>query len=656
MLRRGLLVSALVSVVVLRALLSAVPAGAPGERAGAAPALCAPGTVSVVAACRDRAANLRRAVASWLRVRGACSLTVVDWDGRDELGAVVREALHGAGATGAELRAVAVLRVSPAPGGPRIAWALTRAFNAAFAADKALRSHGLQHGGTLSMANASSGPPDNQVLFKADCDVLASPDLVAALRAANSNGSAGSGADSLVPPGSYVNVPWPLQRSPKELHLSGSFLARAADVHRAGGMDERMRGWGPDDQDLYRRMALRRIFPPVGALEHIPHGDMERLAAYGLSYPKPVSASRIVRMLAVAPPWDPASATVLRIDRVETSGDAPALVLAEAQPVHLPADLDGSIPPEALRKIDAQACAEALKFYVLGSGPEARRAFCTLPRAARTIRSLVAAAPERGNDTVLLTARLSGSLVRRIEGLSCALRRARELGWHLRAVWEPDADCASGAEDVLDAAGLDLWDRPPGPEEAELLANRTLDFPDLASLDSRAFAGDPAWGSRVRDRTRVWHASADPGPGCAAGRPGSLEPSAAVRQAADALRLRLPSPYDALHLGAGAPDGDPAAIAPAFPAPAAFFLSADEPPALLRAAAALGPRAVHFPPCAGARTAECERAAAAALLLLAGARRVHVRGSEDVRRALSALAVGEGPEIVGIGGVDGGAG
>ena len=71
-----------------------------------------------------------------------------------------------------------------------------------------------------------------------------------------------------LPPGAFVAGDWRRAANENAEHLNGVVLVRRADFFATGGYDERLRGYGWDDTDLYSRLQHYRY-------EDRMHGDFE---------------------------------------------------------------------------------------------------------------------------------------------------------------------------------------------------------------------------------------------------------------------------------------------------------------------------------------------------------------------------------------------
>lgn len=68
-----------------------------------------------------------------------------------------------------------------------------------------------------------------------------------------------------------------------DLSLFGTFICARGDFERIGGYDEVYQGWGDADVDVYDALQLAGVRPltfPSSLLQHLPHGDEERVRFY----------------------------------------------------------------------------------------------------------------------------------------------------------------------------------------------------------------------------------------------------------------------------------------------------------------------------------------------------------------------------------------
>lgn len=196
--------------------LLAAPSG-PGE----------PG-VSVVTCCRNRSANLIRALPSWLACAEVAEVVVVDW-GSDR---PVAADLAAAGLTDPRIRLVR------AEDEPR--WILSLAFNLGFRLARCAR------------------------VLKADADIVLERDFF---------------ARNPLPPMAFVAGNW-RRTDPGQAYVNGVFYIRAGDLRAVNGFNEYITTYGWDDDDLYDRLVaagITRVDVDPGSVTHLDHDDAARL-------------------------------------------------------------------------------------------------------------------------------------------------------------------------------------------------------------------------------------------------------------------------------------------------------------------------------------------------------------------------------------------
>lgn len=185
--------------------------------------------VGIVAACKNRGAQLAEVLQTWVKVIGVQEIVVVDWSSTPEL---------DVGGT----KNVKVVRVDDEDG-----WMLSRAYNLG-----------------VAMSNA-------EWVIRVDCDCSLAPGFVEA-----HNMETGTGATH------FWSGSWEHARNVNEVHLNGAMLVRRADFLAVGGYDERIQTYGWEDEELYARLVHagheRRVLN-FSHVQHIPHGDALRIGA-----------------------------------------------------------------------------------------------------------------------------------------------------------------------------------------------------------------------------------------------------------------------------------------------------------------------------------------------------------------------------------------
>lgn len=182
---------------------------------------------SLVTCCRNRTANLLRALPSWLALP-LDDIVVVDWSSEEP----VAQSLARAGISDPRLT---IARVEAEP-----RWILSHAFNLGFR----LARH--------------------DTILKTDADIVLAPDFL---------------ARNPLPQGQFIAGNW-RTALPGQEYVNGFLLIARADLAAVNGFNEYITSYGWDDDDLYLRLLatglLRRDVAP-GSLRHLDHDDGARL-------------------------------------------------------------------------------------------------------------------------------------------------------------------------------------------------------------------------------------------------------------------------------------------------------------------------------------------------------------------------------------------
>ena len=113
------------------------------------------------------------------------------------------------------------------------------------------------------------------VFFKVDCDYVLSPEAIVSHKL--------SATQPFFYTGYYINA-----RDANEMHLNGALLVSQRNFWNVGGYDERIRTYGYDDEDLYRRLVstgLKRRNFSYDHVSHIGHEDACRKQE-GVKFPR----------------------------------------------------------------------------------------------------------------------------------------------------------------------------------------------------------------------------------------------------------------------------------------------------------------------------------------------------------------------------------
>lgn len=240
--------------------------------------------ISLVTCCRNRNANLIRALPSWL-AQPLVEIVIVDWTSDTP----VADSLASAGITDPR---IAVRRVE---GEER--WILSHAFNLGF-----------------RLARCAT-------LLKADADIVLAPGFLDL---------------NPLPEGQFVAGNW-RTALPGQEFVNGFFLIARADLAAVNGFNEYVTTYGWDDDDLYHRLLAegmtRRDVSP-GSVRHLDHDDGERVDAPQATGDRPLRQApiwltRTNRLIAAAmPTWDHRR----ELSRFATRGGHGGPVLYRADP------------------------------------------------------------------------------------------------------------------------------------------------------------------------------------------------------------------------------------------------------------------------------------------------------------------------------------
>lgn len=197
--------------------------------------------ISIVAACKDRTAFLQTALPGWLGILHPLhdEVILVDWATSIPEYVPLSEVV----------RATPDVRLAVVTLSHRAPWALSRAYNLAFA---------LARG---------------EWVLKLDCDTLVRPSFL--------------NVHPLPPHGSntFYRFNWRDAKTPNDRHLNGIFLARTNDIRAIHGYDERITTYGWEDTDLYTRLEkgqegvlspLKPVSIKGETVHHMVHDDALR--------------------------------------------------------------------------------------------------------------------------------------------------------------------------------------------------------------------------------------------------------------------------------------------------------------------------------------------------------------------------------------------
>lgn len=245
--------------------------------------------VSLVAACRDRTGFLQTVLPGWLAAMAPDDeIVLVDWGTATPDHVPVQLVVEALKPKDPRVTVVSV------PGAET--WVLSRAYNLG-----------------LSLARG-------EWILKVDCDTAIGPHFLdkiilppsvkaaAAKRAAVESEDASAESDDRF----FYRFSWEHARSENEQHLNGVVLARAEDLRRVYGYDERIGTYGWDDSDLYERLekegaslghglAARQM--PSDSLAHVKHPDELRGANQRLVQGPTLETQVNQLALGILPAW-----------------------------------------------------------------------------------------------------------------------------------------------------------------------------------------------------------------------------------------------------------------------------------------------------------------------------------------------------------------
>jgi hypothetical protein len=183
--------------------------------------------ISLITACRNRNANLKRALPSWLACPQITEVVIVDWTSDTP----VAEDLAASGLTDPRIR---VLRVEDEP-----RWVLGYPFNLGFQSARAAR------------------------ILKADADIVIQPDFF---------------RRNSLRQGAFIAGNW-RTAAKDQAFVNGFFYIERASLVELGGFNEYITSYGWDDEELYARLCergLNREEVAGGSITHLPHDDAKR--------------------------------------------------------------------------------------------------------------------------------------------------------------------------------------------------------------------------------------------------------------------------------------------------------------------------------------------------------------------------------------------
>ncbi|KAI0566209.1 Galactosyltransferase [Gracilaria domingensis] len=345
------------------------------------------GSVTLVAACRDRTAFLQTALPGWLdAIRPQDDILLVDWGTRPPDHVPLEE----------------VVRISA---GPKVAvvtvkepgqWVLSRAYNLAFA--------------------LATG----EWIFKVDCDTEVRQSFFDRHPLQRS-----------APQSSFFyRYDWRRAPDENQKHLSGVFLARADHIARIHGYDERITTYGWDDSDLYARLQangtpegdqLVAVDIQPATLSHMSHGDDLRSANQHLVMGPSMETELNSQAVSVLSSWQEVASTQKTVYTFDVFSRDARFITARAHSTPVPLldqlsqDQRSSIMEEGTNRLLHDTY--GFPWIVLS---EINRSRSELARSLAALgKSLKSRSPSG-----LIFAEVGGSVPQRLLGMSSALALA----------------------------------------------------------------------------------------------------------------------------------------------------------------------------------------------------------------------------------------
>ena len=384
----------------------------------------------VVAACKNRHAQLRMALDSWLAAQGVSQVVLVDWDSTPAYTSTLPPYIL-------DNPLLKVVRVAEQPH-----FKLTWAYNL-----------------------AATFVPRGSAMLKVDCDTIVARDFL------NEHPL----HDGVFYAGDYRSA-----TTDNDAHLNGVFHARAEDFQRVGGYDERIQSYGWDDSDLYRRWnALGLMSRPLqyGSAHHMHHGDHDRMQLVAASSPCPHYELALNRLLSgLLPPWNTAMPRAQYSLALADAARPGAVVKAGTGSPSLPllvgaADLENSMKRAGL--LSARLVDGFRMDSILAEVP---------PTYLANLVTSYYLASKFAPSKTMLTVHLQHGLGNRLRVLASAVALSKRSRRWLRVICEKDRHFDAQLADVLDlqASGLlDVWTEFDYRELSNLMVE-TYDYMDPA--------------------------------------------------------------------------------------------------------------------------------------------------------------------------------
>ena len=381
-------------------------------------------SVAIIAGCKGKHDTLLAALDSWLRVEDMTKVVLVDWDSKpryvDFLPAYI-----------VDDRRMHIVTVVEQP-----FYILTWAIN---------------------LAAQSAGAVE--YLLKLDCDSDVTSDFLSA---------------HPTPPNVAYFGNYSAARSENEEHLNGIFFVEAEHFRSIGGFDERIQGYGWDDEDLKGRLlssraALQLRNFDLNRVHHICHGDASRTANVPGDNPDAGFETSINRMAAIElPEWTSQQARV----QYTFSSVGKADMLARIVP--------GSNVTSSRQMMTDDKMLEFVKLAAYEMFVEVE-GFQWSPVIDQLDLKPYYLARQSSPPKKLLVAHLMHGMGNRLRALASAMVLAEKSGRWLKVISPQDVHFQARLDDIIDlpASGLhDVW-YEFDPKEMELFQYLRYDYMDL---------------------------------------------------------------------------------------------------------------------------------------------------------------------------------
>ncbi|PXF43497.1 hypothetical protein BWQ96_06790 [Gracilariopsis chorda] len=345
------------------------------------------GSLTLVAACRDRTAFLQTVLPGWLTaIRPQDDILLVDWGTSPPDHVPLEEVVRASAAP----RVTVVSLPDPGP------WVLSRAYNLAFA--------------------LATG----EWIFKVDCDTEVRHAFLDRHPLTRDNMQSSF----------FYRFDWRRAPDLNQQHLSGVFLARADHLARVHGYDERLATYGWDDSDLYARLqtngtpegdTLVPLDIQPAMLSHMSHGDDLRAANQHLVMGPALETQLNSQAVSAVQNWQTVASSQKSVYSFDVySRDARFIVakpLTTPKPLldHLSSDKRAAILDEGTNRLlhDNYGIPWSVLSEINRSRPELARSLAALRKSSNT-----------DYTSALIFAEVGGSVPQRLLAMSSALALA----------------------------------------------------------------------------------------------------------------------------------------------------------------------------------------------------------------------------------------